>query len=42
MIYAVVPGLGDISVRTEGEVALAPGDEIGLTPQQGREHRFAG
>ena len=42
MIYAAVPGLGDISVRTGGEVALSPGDEIGLTPHPGREHRFAG
>ena len=42
MIYAAVPGLGDIAVRTGGEVALSPGDEIGLTPHPGREHRFAG
>ena len=42
VIYLTVPGLGDLVVRAEGEVALSPGDVAFATPRADREHRFRG
>ncbi len=41
MVHLHVAGLGDMTVRTSGEIALSTGDETGIMPQEGREHRFA-
>jgi multiple sugar transport system ATP-binding protein len=35
-----VEGLGMITVRTGGDVALHHGDTVFLTPQPGKMHRF--
>ena len=42
VVYLTVAGLGDLVVRTEGEIALSPGDTAFATPQAAREHRFRG
>jgi ABC-type sugar transport system ATPase subunit len=42
VIYLSVPGLGDLVVRTEGEIGLSPGDSTYATPRADREHRFRG
>ena len=39
-VYADVEGIGPMTVRQEGEVALKPGDFVYLTPQEPRLHRF--
>ena len=41
MVHLHVAGLGEMTVRTSGEIALSTGDETGIMPQEGREHRFA-
>ena len=42
VIYLAVAGLGDLVVRTDGEIALSPGDSTYATPRADREHRFRG
>ena len=39
-LKVAVDGLGTITVRASGEVALHHGDRIGLAPQAGKIHRF--
>ncbi|HET7718125.1 MAG TPA: ABC transporter ATP-binding protein [Bauldia sp.] len=39
-LYVQVDGAGEITVRAPGEVGLKPGDIVGLTPEDGRIHRF--
>ena len=39
-LYVHVDGAGEITVRAPGEVGIEPGDEVGLTPEAGRIHRF--
>ncbi|MBL8703115.1 MAG: ABC transporter ATP-binding protein [Alphaproteobacteria bacterium] len=39
-LYVHVDGAGEMTVRAPGEVGIEPGDAVGLTPEQGRIHRF--
>ncbi len=39
-LYVHVDGAGEMTVRAPGEVGIEPGDVIGLTPEEGRIHRF--
>ena len=39
-VYAEGEGVGQITVRADGEAALRPGDTIYLTPQEARVHKF--
>jgi multiple sugar transport system ATP-binding protein len=39
-LYVQVDGAGEITVRAPGEVGMKPGDVVGLTPEEGRIHRF--
>ncbi len=39
-VYAEADELGPLTVRTEGEAGIHPGDTIYLTPARGRVHRF--
>jgi multiple sugar transport system ATP-binding protein len=39
-LYVHVEGTGEITVRAPGEVSLEPDDMVGLTPEEGRIHRF--
>ena len=36
------PDVGPLTVRTDGETAVAVGDPVFATPRAGREHRFRG
>jgi hypothetical protein len=40
VIYLVVPGLGDMVVRTDGDANPAIGSTQGVSPFEGREFRF--
>ena len=39
-LYVQVDSAGEITVRAPGEVETEPGEVIGLTPEEGRVHRF--
>ncbi|MCB1502989.1 MAG: ABC transporter ATP-binding protein, partial [Bauldia sp.] len=39
-LYVHVDGTGEITVRAPGEIELEPDDMVGLTPEEGRIHRF--
>jgi multiple sugar transport system ATP-binding protein len=38
--YVEVPEIGEVIVRSDGEVAINPGDRIGLSPRTEHAHRF--
>jgi len=40
MLYVEVPGIGMLTARVPGEVSHDIGDRVGLTPRDGRVHRF--
>jgi multiple sugar transport system ATP-binding protein len=42
IVYADVRDVGTFTVRAEGELGLAVGQEVRLTPRSGFEHRFTG
>ncbi|MGI4939000.1 MAG: ABC transporter ATP-binding protein [Janthinobacterium lividum] len=42
MLYVEVPGVGVLTARVPGEVSHDVGDRVGLTPRDGRVHRFDG
>jgi multiple sugar transport system ATP-binding protein len=42
MLYVEVPGVGMLTARVPGEVGHDVGDRVGLTPRDGRVHRFDG
>ena len=42
MLYVEVPGIGMLTARVPGEVSHDVGDRVGLTPRDGRVHRFDG
>ncbi|HEY0202966.1 MAG TPA: ABC transporter ATP-binding protein [Acetobacteraceae bacterium] len=42
MLYVEVPGVGMLTARVPGEVSHDVGDRVGLTPRDGRVHRFDG
>ena len=42
IVYADVRDVGTFTVRAEGELGLAVGQEVRLTPRSGFEHRFKG
>jgi multiple sugar transport system ATP-binding protein len=39
-LYVVADGLGDITVRADGEFPVHHGDKVWLTPEEGKLHRF--
>jgi multiple sugar transport system ATP-binding protein len=39
-LYVSSDKLGDITVRSIGELGVKPGDRISMTPEPGRLHRF--
>ena len=40
IVHLVVPDLGDLIVRTDGETALVSGAQVWASPQQAREFRY--
>jgi multiple sugar transport system ATP-binding protein len=39
-LHLTVEGVGQMTVRTDGEFAFGHGDTVGLTPEPGKLHRF--
>ena len=42
MLYVEVPGVGMLTARVPGEAGHDVGDRVGLTPRDGKVHRFDG
>ena len=42
MLYVDVPGIGMLTARVLGDVEHGVGDRVGLTPRDGKVHRFDG
>ena len=42
MLYVDVPGIGTLTARVPGDAGHGIGDRVGLTPRDGRVHRFDG